>query len=584
MPSPLSYLGAAQASTSGPGIVELATIAETVAGTRTDVATTPAGVAAVAIAGAPDASSTQKGIIEIATNSEAAAASSGTLALVPSNLPSVFAAAPAIGGTTPAAGAFTTLSASGAFSLSGDQVQVAEGGTGAASLTDHGVLLGSGTAAVSVTAVGTNNQVFIGQTAADPIWSSNLDLPGTLDVTGVTTLDDALSVAGASTLTGAVTHSDTTSLEGNITISDGINVILDTTTGTKIGTATTQKIGFLNATPVAQQANTTDIKDVLVNFGFLANGGATPLNLDGGAISSGTITLADATNIVVDTTTGTKIGTATTQKLGFFNATPVVQPANTSDIKDALTDLGLLATGGATPLNLDGGDLTCDDITCDDIGCGSITITDGDNIILDSTTGSKIGTATTQKLAFYNSTPIVQPANTTDLKDAIVNLGLLASGGVTPLNLDGGDLTCDQIISNDLTVATVTIATGDVLQLATTPYQLIAAPGAGKFLEFVSAQLILDYNSVPYTESGDNMAIRYTNGSGVIVSQAIESTGFIDQAADTITNALPKIDAIVAASGAVNQALVLDNTGADFAAGNSPLIVKIAYRIHTSGL
>lgn len=37
------------------------------------------------------------------------------------------------------------------------------------------------------------------------------------------------------------------------------------------------------------------------------------------------ITLS-ATNIVTDTTTGMKIGTATTQKLGFFNATPVVQP------------------------------------------------------------------------------------------------------------------------------------------------------------------------------------------------------------------------------------------------------------------
>jgi hypothetical protein len=32
-------------------------------------------------------------------------------------------------------------------------------------------------------------------------------------------------------------------------------------------------------------------------------------------------------NIALGTTTGTKIGTATTQKLGFYNATPVVQPS-----------------------------------------------------------------------------------------------------------------------------------------------------------------------------------------------------------------------------------------------------------------
>jgi len=37
--------------------------------------------------------------------------------------------------------------------------------------------------------------------------------------------------------------------------------------------------------------------------------------------------ISDGKNIVLDTTTGTKIGTATSQKLGFFNATPIVQPS-----------------------------------------------------------------------------------------------------------------------------------------------------------------------------------------------------------------------------------------------------------------
>jgi hypothetical protein len=46
---------------------------------------------------------------------------------------------------------------------------------------------------------------------------------------------------------------------------------------------------------------------------------------------------ASTRNIVTDTTTGTKIGTATTQKLGFFNATPVVQQAAVADATDAAT-------------------------------------------------------------------------------------------------------------------------------------------------------------------------------------------------------------------------------------------------------
>jgi hypothetical protein len=44
-------------------------------------------------------------------------------------------------------------------------------------------------------------------------------------------------------------------------------------------------------------------------------------------IAGGTGKIKDGTNIPLDTTTGTKIGTATTQKLGFWNATPVVRPS-----------------------------------------------------------------------------------------------------------------------------------------------------------------------------------------------------------------------------------------------------------------
>lgn len=41
---------------------------------------------------------------------------------------------------------------------------------------------------------------------------------------------------------------------------------------------------------------------------------------------TGGFTLDDAADIALNTTTGTKIGTATSQKLGFYNATPVIQP------------------------------------------------------------------------------------------------------------------------------------------------------------------------------------------------------------------------------------------------------------------
>lgn len=46
---------------------------------------------------------------------------------------------------------------------------------------------------------------------------------------------------------------------------------------------------------------------------------------------AGTVTFSDSNNIVLGTSTGTKIGTATTQKLGFYNATAIVQPASNAD-------------------------------------------------------------------------------------------------------------------------------------------------------------------------------------------------------------------------------------------------------------
>lgn len=66
------------------------------------------------------------------------------------------------------------------------------------------------------------------------------------------------------------------------------------------------------------------------------------------------VNIADASNVIIGSTTGTKIGTATNQKLGFFNAAPVVQQTATTDLGTALSNLGLRATGTAYPLSTSG--------------------------------------------------------------------------------------------------------------------------------------------------------------------------------------------------------------------------------------
>lgn len=133
--------------------------------------------------------------------------------------------------------------------------------------------------------------------------------------------------------------------------------------------------------------------------------------------------------------------------------------------------------------------------------------------------------------------------------------------------------------------AEVSITNAQFLAIRATPQTLVAAPGAGKVLEFISCMLFFDRTAV-YSETADNLAVRYVDGSGVIVSQAIETTGFVDAATDASTNGLAKIDAITLTAQGDNKALVLHNTGdGEFGGGNAANVirVKVAYRIHAAG-
>lgn len=133
-------------------------------------------------------------------------------------------------------------------------------------------------------------------------------------------------------------------------------------------------------------------------------------------------------------------------------------------------------------------------------------------------------------------------------------------------------------------VAEVAISNAEIKALRATPKTLVAAPGSGKVLEFIGAVLIHDYGTNVLTEAGDNLGIKYTNGSGAQVSTDIEATGFVDAAADTIINVIPQKDVIAVA----NAALVLHNIGAGEFGGNAAndtvWRAKIAYRVWSTGL
>jgi len=111
------------------------------------------------------------------------------------------------------------------------------------------------TAQLGLNAAGVTNQIL---TAANRITSdgvgANLTIaPGNgRGAAGGSLILSTFTTAGAGTA-GTLTTRLTLDTSGLLTFADAVNMAFNTTTGTKIGTATGQKIGFWNATPVVQQ-------------------------------------------------------------------------------------------------------------------------------------------------------------------------------------------------------------------------------------------------------------------------------------------------------------------------------------------
>lgn len=153
-----------------------------------------------------------------------------------------------------------------------------------------------------------NSSLFIGTTSVALNRAS-----ASQALTGITSIDGSaatlttprtiggVSFNGSANITVATATGGFTVSGGNLTIS-AINIVTDTTTGTKFGTATNQKIGFYNSTPIVQP--TGDVITGLQNLGLMASAtitATTNANLTGPITSVG-----NATSIASQTGTGTK--------------------------------------------------------------------------------------------------------------------------------------------------------------------------------------------------------------------------------------------------------------------------------------
>lgn len=135
----------------------------------------------------------------------------------------------------------------------------------------------------------------------------------TLMSDGASWYEIARGNVGDVTLTGAETLTNKTLTNptiNGVTMGDGTNIVLNATTGTQIGTATTQKLGFYGATPVAQQATATDLGTVLANLGLRATG-----NYQLATAGAATLTGALRFGVQTQTANTTMIGTSSPTQL-----------------------------------------------------------------------------------------------------------------------------------------------------------------------------------------------------------------------------------------------------------------------------
>jgi len=398
---------------------------------------------------------------------------------------------------------------------------VASGGTGAQSLTDGGVLLGSGTGAITALGQATNGQLLIGSTGADPVLAT---LTGGANIS-VTNTAGGISIAASGLGSGTVQSVSATGNENGITLtSDGDSVNPTITLG-----------------------------------GSLAN-------VTNSQLSNSAVTLGN-TSVSLGATAGTVDGLVLTdvEATGSFSGSFV----GTTNLPDLTSGNGLTggpydgAAAATFAVQADGSTLT--------VGAGGVKVADAGitaTQIASSVAGAGLsGGAGTALAVNVDDSSLEIATDTLRVKALGVTNGMLANDGIT---IAGNDIS----LGGSITAATILAGTGVVSGSDAVPNPLTDGNGIADF----------SYNGgtagIQVTvEAADNTIAVGASGINVVEANlsGIPNTALTN---DSVTVGTTEIDlgtsatTLVGLSSVTSTAFVGDLTGD--VTGNADTATKIA--------
>lgn len=193
-------------------------------------------------------------------------------------------------------------------------------------------------------------------------------------------------------------------------------------------------------------------------------------------------------------------------------------------------------------------------------------------------------TPTNGSLLFYNATNTntvgIQSGTTSTTYSMTLPTAQGTAGDVLQNNGSGAlSWTSVSGISN-VYEASLLLHPSDITSLSTTPLDIVAAPGAGKYIEVISASAYMTYNTTPYTNNQGLVlvcagAIQPQTYNGNILGSTI-TKGTIFSPANFGTSAT--LTQII--ENAALQVGIFLNIG-NPAGGDSDIIIKVMYRIVT---